>query len=172
VFLQKKGVINKEDYTIGAFGMYWDRNKVNWRSRKLLGVQMSGSKIIDFSEQIGVYILYDGQRPIYVGRSESSIIERLYSHTKGKLSSRWNRFSWFGIYSVNANGTLDKEISRKISLSGDGVVKVMEAILIEAMEPPMNRRRGDKMDDFEYIQALDLDYEKEQYERFRKIFWP
>ncbi len=55
---------------INAFGMFWQRNDVYWLNRdpRLLGVQQSGSSPVNFSGQAGVYLLYDGNRVIYVGR--------------------------------------------------------------------------------------------------------
>ena len=35
------------------------------------------------------------------------------------------------------------------------VVETMEALLIESLEPPLNRRRGDNFSGVEYIQAAD-----------------
>ncbi len=40
----------------------------------------------------------------------------------------------------------------------------MEAILIEGLEPPQNRRRGDKIEDSEFIQITDPQIEKKRYE--------
>ena len=37
----------------------------------------------------------------------------------------------------------------------DVVVETMEALLIESLEPPLNRRRGDNFSGVEYIQAVD-----------------
>jgi len=40
------------------------------------------------------------------------------------------------------------------------VVETMEALLIESLEPPLNRRRGDNFSAAEYIQAPDPQIEK------------
>lgn len=37
----------------------------------------------------------------------------------------------------------------------DTVIATLEALLIEGLEPPQNRRRGDGFQAFEYIQAED-----------------
>ncbi len=46
---------------VQAYGMYWDRKLVDWdRSpSKLFGQQFQGSATVDFSEQRGLYLLYD-----------------------------------------------------------------------------------------------------------------
>ena len=43
---------------INAFGMFWDRDRVQWKSTmpRLLGVQQSGSEPVNFTEQAGVYV--------------------------------------------------------------------------------------------------------------------
>ena len=38
----------------------------------------------------------------------------------------------------------------------------MEALLIEGLEPPQNRRQGDGFNAVEFIQTMDPDIEKEQ----------
>jgi hypothetical protein len=40
------------------------------------------------------------------------------------------------------------------------VVETMEALLIESLEPPLNRRRGDNLSGAEYIQTPDPQIEK------------
>jgi hypothetical protein len=39
--------------------------------------------------------------------------------------------------------------------SQEVVVETMESLLIESLEPPLNRRRGDNLSGIEYIQATD-----------------
>ena len=79
---RKMGLIN-------AFGMFWDRDGVRWRTRRtrVLGVQQSGSASVDFADQVGVYVLYDGSRALYVGRvTEPRMGQRLFEHTRDRLS--------------------------------------------------------------------------------------
>lgn len=47
---------------INAFGMFWDRGWVKWQSSmpRLLGMQQLGSEPVNFTDQSGVYVLYDG----------------------------------------------------------------------------------------------------------------
>ena len=70
---------------------------------RLLGVQQTGSTPVNFTEQVGVYVLYDVHRPVYVGRvTEPRIGIRLFDHTRDRLTGRWDRFSWFGVRGVDA----------------------------------------------------------------------
>jgi hypothetical protein len=145
---------------IQAFGMYWARNSIVWSaSPSLLGQQQSGAKPVNFTNQRGVYLLYDDRDVIYVGRAtDQGLGKRLFQHTVDRLASRWNRFSWFGLWRVTQNGDLEEMSPR--SLPADIIVTTMEALLIEGLEPPQNRRRGDDFRAVEYLQAEDPELEK------------
>jgi hypothetical protein len=140
--------------TIRSFGMYWQRDLVFWRSEaKILGKQQALAKPVDFCKQKGIYILYDHHTVIYVGRSiDRSLGKRLYEHTIDRLGGRWNRFSWFGLLDVTETGEL-REPPLNLSLSG--LVATLESLLIEALEPPQNRKRGDDFSAIEYLQGTD-----------------
>ena len=144
---------------INALGMYWSRDKINWAAGnpKLLGRQALGSVSVDFSEQRGVYLLYDRSAVIYVGRAiDQGIGSRLKQHTYDRLNGRWDRFSWFGVYSVSTGGALETgEESYNRSL----LIATMEALLIESVEPSQNRKRGDDFRAIEFLQAEDPEIE-------------
>lgn len=141
---------------ITSFGMFWRREQVNWTSGgrlRLLGYQAGEPQKVDFSDQIGVYLLHDGARTVYVGRvSKPRMGPRLQEHTKDRLSGRWDRFSWFGLRPVLKKGGLGEAAD---TFGTALVVATMEAILIEGLEPPQNRRQGDGMTGQEYQQAID-----------------
>ncbi|MCL2829587.1 MAG: HTH domain-containing protein [Betaproteobacteria bacterium] len=145
--------IESTDSIVRSFGMYWQRDLVVWRNApKLFGKQQATSKPIDFGKQKGIYILYDHHTVVYVGRSiDRPLGKRLSEHTADRLGGRWNRFSWFGLLEATDDGGLE-EAPFNNSLAS--VIATLEALLIEALEPPQNRRRGD---DFaiEYIQDID-----------------
>jgi len=145
---------------IQAFGMYWARNLIVWSgSPRLLGQQQTGAKPVDFANQRGVYLLYDDRDVIYVGRAtDQGFGRRLFQHTVDRLASRWNRFSWFGLWRVTQKGDLEEMSPR--ALPADIIVTTMEALLIEGLEPPQNRRRGDDFRAVEYVQAEDPELEK------------
>ncbi|SER13521.1 HTH domain-containing protein [Giesbergeria anulus] len=146
--------IEASDSIIRSFGMYWQRDLVVWRNDpKLYGKQQAASKSIDFGKQKGIYILYDHHTVVYVGRSvDRPIGKRLFEHTADRLGSRWNRFSWFGLLEATDNGEL-QETPFNNSLST--IIATLEALLIEALEPPQNRKRGDDFSAIEYIQSID-----------------
>lgn len=143
-----------DESVIRCLGMYWQRDLVVWRNDpRVFGKQQALSKPVDFSGQRGIYILYDHHTVVYVGRSvDRPLGRRLYEHTIDRLGSRWNRFSWFGLLDVTNEGKL-VEVLPKVALPS--LIATLEALLIEALEPPQNRKRGDDFSVMEYIQDID-----------------
>lgn len=157
------------DSIIHSFGMYWRRDLVVWRNDpKMFGKQQALSKTVDFGKQKGIYILYDHHTVVYIGRSiDRPLGKRLFEHTVDRLGSRWNRFSWFGLLDVTQEGNL-RDIALNTSLAS--LVATLEALLIEALEPPQNRKRGDDFSAIEYIQDIDPELrEKEIQNTLRAI---
>ncbi len=146
-----------------AFGMFWQREQVVWTSRpKLLGRQGLGATDVNFSEQVGVYLLHDRERVIYVGRAADTLFTRLKAHTTDRLAGRWDRFSWFGLRSVNPDGTLAEPSA---AWTHSVVINTLEALLIESLEPPLNRKRGDNFSGAEFIQVADPEIERRRKNR-------
>jgi hypothetical protein len=150
---------------INAFGMYWARSYVLWTSTpRILGQQQSGSTPVDFCNQRGVYLLHDGRAVVYVGRTtEQALGVRLRQHISDRLNGRWDRFSWFGVYPVTESGALDVNVVGAYNI--DMLIVTMEALLIEGLEPPQNRRRGDDFRAVEFLQVEDPDIQKTQIVR-------
>ncbi len=140
---------------ITSFGMYWRRENVHWTANvKLLGRQQAGADPIDFADQMGVYLLHDREKIIYVGRiTDRRLGKRLFEHTNDRLGGRWDRFSWFGILEPTNAGLKDSR--EQVQFSLESSVIVFEALLIETLEPPLNRKRGDDLKDVEYLQVID-----------------
>lgn len=148
---------------INAFGMYWRREAVWWSRPQILGQQQPGSTPVDFSHQRGVYLLHDRRDVVYVGRTtDQSLGDRLRQHTINRLNGRWDRFSWFGIYPVQADGSLAHDVGRQMNL--DNLIETMEALLIESLEPPQNRKRGDGFSAVEFIQVVDPSIRRREQE--------
>jgi hypothetical protein len=146
---------------ISSFGMFWRRDMIDWVSTpKVLGMQQIGAQPVDFHKQLGIYLLYDGREVIYVGRAtDRALGRRLYEHTADRLSSRWDRFSWFGLLPVSESGVLG---SLPDSYLAAKIIPAVEAILIEALEPRQNRKRGDDLSAVEYIQKEDPEIQKKK----------
>lgn len=146
--------VESSDSIIRSFGMYWQRDLVVWRGDpKIFGKQQAMAKPVDFGKQKGIYILYDHHTVVYIGRSiDRPLGRRLYEHMIDRLGSRWNRFSWFGLLDVTPEGGL-RELPLATSLAS--MIGTLEALLIESLEPPQNRKRGDDFSAVEYIQDID-----------------
>jgi len=146
---------------ISSFGMFWRRNAVQWTATpKLLGMQQLSATPVDFHAQLGIYLLYDGREVIYVGRTtDRPLGKRLYEHTLDRFSARWDRFSWFGLLPVAESGQLQ---TLPDTYSAAQLIPALEAILIEALEPRQNRKRGDDLAAVEYLQKVDPEIEKKK----------
>ena len=150
---------------VSSFGMFWKRELVSWKSNpKLLGMQQIGATPVNFNKQRGIYLLYDGREVIYVGRTtDRPLGKRLYEHTIDRMSARWNRFSWFGLLPVSDKGDLGVLPE---NYDGLKMIPALEAILIEALEPRQNRKRGDDLASVEYVQKEDPEIVKRKTKAF------
>ncbi len=162
------GKDDEEDEVVISFGAFWERDKVDWKTKRLLGVfQTEGASKrdpdrVDFSGQHGVYLLHDIREVIYVGRTTTGDLgTRLWQHTRDRLQGRWSRFTWFGFRSVTATGKLKDRIQSLPNAYGmEDLIATLEAVLIEALEPRQNKRRGDGVKAVEYRQVEDPAIEK------------
>jgi hypothetical protein len=154
---------------INAFGIYWNRNLVHWKATPdLLGIQQIGASEVNFKDQIGIYLLHDGRETIYVGQAiEQSLGKRLKDHTSDRLGGRWDRFSWFGLRPVNENGKLQADIKFE-NLSIQDIGDILEAILIESIEPRQNRKQGNLFFGLEYLQQEAPEIKKKMKEQLLK----
>ncbi|HIP33490.1 MAG TPA: hypothetical protein EYG89_01860 [Bacteroidia bacterium] len=138
---------------INSFGIYWNRDFVHWKTTPdLLGIQQIGATNVNFRNQIGIYLLHDSRETIYVGQAiEQSLGQRLKNHTTDRLGGRWDRFSWFGFYPIKENGELDNGLDlSNVTIKDFG--DILEAILIESIEPRQNRKQGNQFAGIEFLQ--------------------
>lgn len=145
---------------IKHFGVYWNREGVNWNENplKMLGQDSNNSDPIDFRKMRGIYLLYDYREVVYVGQAKgnNSIANRLRDHTRDRHSNRWNRFSWFGIDDVDVN-TGDIILTlENCSIDLSDLIDALEGLLIEGLEPRQNRRSGNNFGN-EYNQYIKQD---------------
>ena len=81
---------------------------------------------------------------IYVGQPGSGnqrLFGRLKRHRRDALAGRWDHFSWFGLRRVKANGELSTE-KLKATATIATALNHMEAVLISAAEPSLNKQGG------------------------------
>jgi hypothetical protein len=158
---------------IANIGLFWKREKVRWVGSRSIQKQLAGKRaygktagVVDFWKQTGIYALYNTDYDlIYVGQAgfgdKSCIGDRLKHHTRDDLAGRWDRFSWFGLRKVTIKNKLGSKPQHKggdLTLIGN----VLEAILIEVAEPPMNSQGGKFGNNVErYLQHEDVGDDKD-----------
>lgn len=72
---------------IKQFGERWARNSENIKDKRMPGKSKGGQ---------GVYILYDGSTPVYIGKG--NIRARLRASAKSeRRKDSWDHFSWYVI---------------------------------------------------------------------------
>ena len=121
-----------------------------------------GKPVTDFKDQIGIYLLQDNNRQIIyvgqVGSGKATLFTRLKQHMDGNLAGRWDYFTWFGFFSANNNGTLSKVANVNAQVANfkySQALNEMEAILIEVIEPALNKQGGNLKGATEYEQYID-----------------
>ena len=125
---------------------------------------------MDFWKQTGIYALYAKYDLIYVGQAglsdQSYLGNRLKHHLTDDLAGRWDMFSWFGLQKVKANNEVGRRAKLNVSTKAH-LANVLEGIIIEVAEPPMNSQKGRFGGRVErYIQVDDsLDSEHEANEK-------
>lgn len=141
---------------IKNYGLFWERELVRWGSKgpgnpgALIGYKANSSKPVDFRDQAGVYVLYDGAdipslKVTYVGQvgraKGDSLLGRLRNHTRDHLWNRWTRFSWFGVFAIGkGNKLVHTKVTKVIHPQLSDVVDHLEGVLITMLEPPKNKR--------------------------------
>ncbi|MCG3770183.1 MAG: hypothetical protein JW384_01326 [Nitrosomonadaceae bacterium] len=87
-------------------------------------------------------------------------------HIGDRFAGRWDRFSWFGVFSVadEEGSLLETPCDGKIQIDLSTLIVTMEALLIEGLEPPQNRKRGDDFFAIEFLQGEDPAIRKRQHE--------
>lgn len=143
---------NSTTRIIRSFGLFWHKDDVFWGRQKrpgaLWGWGLRGHNrkkgIVNFRDQIGVYVLYNSFKPIYAGQAgfadqKQNLLVRLKQHLNDDLANRWDHFSWFGTRWVTSTGELSKPAAAAHP-SADVVLDQLEAILIASFEPGSNRQ--------------------------------
>lgn len=143
---------------IKSYGLFWDPSAVFWGRPNvpgsLLGRKHGSQKnpLVDFRDQLGVYVLYQDFDVVYVGMAENTrLLPRLRNHTNDLLENRWNRFSWFGILERSSDKTYPikcddshafqlMDAPAQICVEPKELLQHLEGLAIIAFEPPLNRQ--------------------------------
>jgi len=151
------------------YGHYWNRDFIDWGGRgrgnagTLIGYSKEKkTKKCDFRNQIGVYILYDNDlKVVYIGQAGSGddnrLFVRLKEHTCNHLRGRWKYFSWFGFRKVLGDGSLSdaQHPDSSVSARTKDFLDEIEAVLLQIMEPKLNKQGPRWGDAEEYLQDVD-----------------
>ena len=154
---------SEEPIGVPAFGLYWEKHKGRWRRPgEILGRQTRDSDTVNFADQKGIYLLHKDRTVVYVGRTERSLFERLHYHARDRKAPRWDRFSWFGFRDVNNDAELEDP---RAEFDLAQLISVLESVLIETLEPPVNGQRGEFMGDL-YEQVPNSEIAQRQSREF------
>lgn len=135
------------------YGLFWQLERVKWgasgygNAGTLEGIRTLSDGPVDFRDQRGVYAIYDDSfSMLYVGQAgygNSRLYQRLHQHRSDALVDRWTKFSWFGIDPVRGRSG-SKAIEQKEPSGAEvkDILNHLEAILIAAAEPRLNRQGG------------------------------
>lgn len=135
---------------IKVYGEHWRPDFVEWgkkgrgRGGKLMGKlsKKDSTHRVDHWDQSGIYVLYQDREAVYVGQaSQNDLGSRLRNHLTDRLGGRWNAFSWYGVRGVDLDKNQLMPAEDKAA-SPKGVIDELEAILISAGEPRLNKRSG------------------------------
>lgn len=146
------------------YGFLWERRfiyrGVGGAPGHLQG-KRSGGNVVDFRDQIGIYVLYDrNQSIVYVGKAgdgNSNLLKRLVQHMDDDLWNRWEFFSWVGFRSVTQQNKLNEKhnANTSVKLTYSTALRHIEAVLIKMIEPKLNKHAGAFGGAVEYDQDVD-----------------
>jgi len=159
---------------IKNYGHYWSRELVNWGWRgqgnqgELLGTNTPSDpdSTVDFRDQIGIYCLFNDDREVvYLGQTGSGrqrLLTRLRQHTRYAIRDRWTNFSWFGFLEADPELQAlknDENLDRELKGTYSGALDEIEAVLIQIVEPLLNKQgprwgKGDEksVEYFQYVE--------------------
>jgi hypothetical protein len=98
---------------------------------------------------------------VYVGQAgngNATLFTRLKNHMTGALWNRWEYFTWIGFRGVNTDGSLSNWQNVDSAVSGfrySDALNEVEGILIEVIEPKLNKQSGRLKHATEYFQFID-----------------
>ncbi len=145
----EEAAADPEKLTVKAYGLYWDRQLVDWSPARgqLWGQQDENAIPVNFAGQAGIYLLHSWNEIVYVGQTfrgedDAGLFDRLKHHHSDRdkrKSDRWDTFSWFGFKPVDENGRLLPYPETGALAS---VIDVLESVFIEALMPRLNMQTG------------------------------
>ncbi|WP_019146674.1 GIY-YIG nuclease family protein [Aeromicrobium massiliense] len=168
---------------IGAYGRFWEADKVDWSKARLLGQRGKGrnTQVVNFGAARGVYVLYDELGVYYAGlcRGENGLGGRLKDHLRDKHADRWSRFSWFAFDSPDLDGGPDEHGIHRVeqwdsieATETTTLIKDVEALLIAAMRPWGNSANPRFQEGDEWLQVAERATEVELFSDIAHLVKP
>jgi hypothetical protein len=166
-------------------GYMWHRKYINWDSgADIIGYSEVDDKSVNFAYQAGIYLLYDHNfECVYVGQAgrgeNTGLYHRLQQHVQDDyLFCVWERFSWFGFYSIEAlqkgnDEAFNKEY--KIHINVNKLMDVIESMIIRVHRPRFNYSlgsmpKGEKEERIEWFyQKAEFEERKAEFKRLKEI---
>lgn len=151
-------------FAIRNYGLLWERKFIHYGWQGSAGHfkgSARGYDQVDFREQSGVYVLYDKDMfPVYIGQAgkgNANLFNRLKQHESDHLWNRWVYFSWFGLCKANKNGSLLKTDNPARTISGTlgDALDDIEGVLIQVLEPKLNKQGPKWKNVIQFYQFID-----------------
>lgn len=117
--------------SICAAGMHWRRRHVDWTpaTPRLLGHRTPEHVIVDCGQQIGVYLLHNGDAVIHAAcTGRDPLATHLRQHTMNWLCNQWDGFSWFGILPIDGDGEIHRPPVHAEHL--EAMLQLVEAVIM------------------------------------------
>ena len=145
---------------IKTYGEFWNPFLTDWKGSKLDGkakieVVRAGATVklmhtINFWDAMGVYVLINDFKPVYVGQS-INLGPRLATHLTDRFAGRWDMFSWYSVCKPNtSSGTVNKPKIRYVTMPT--LIDTLEAFGILVADPALNRKRESLPEAIEFDQ--------------------
>jgi hypothetical protein len=158
-------------------GYMWHRKYVNWQSgNELIGLpEAKQGKGVNFAAQTGIYALYDKIfRCVYVGQAGRGEIKGLYHRLKDHAISdhlfcRWERFSWYGFYSVKSLEKDNYNEEFKLETDINQIMDFAESLIIQINPPTLNMAGGCWSGVEWFYQEAEFEEQQAVYEQLKKI---
>jgi hypothetical protein len=134
--LKMNKVVDFSKSLTSCCGKKWSRAGITLTpNSQITGVAHPGAPVVDFSDQIGLYFLYNGDRIVHHGSTTESLAKSLLAHTKDHFAGKWDTVTWFGFRPVNENGELG---SLPPDCPMSWYLACLQAVIIKVFEPTLN----------------------------------
>jgi hypothetical protein len=147
---------------IKTYGEFWNPFLTDWKAQRLDGkakveVVQAGKRVrimhtINFWDAMGIYVLINDFKPVYVGQS-GQLGKRLADHLTDRFAGRWDMFSWYSVCKHNiTSGGVNRPKVRAVKMAT--LIDTLEAFGILVADPALNRKRERLPEAIEFDQLV------------------